>query len=473
MASKGSNDRLARLMREAGFGSHKAFARAVLEESVRIAGPFKRCDHTDVSRWLNGMTPRGQKPAVIAATISRRLGRRVTVADIGMSSGAVASSPDLGLSYPQAEDSIADTVTGLWHADLDQATALVSGNVDPTSWGDASLRWLVTPGNRSPTAAATGPRIGLSDLERFKMTVDMFVQLDNRFGGGHARESLIQYLATDGERLLHGQFTEDVGKHLFSAVAEATLLAAWMSYDSAPTKGLAQRYFIQALALAQAGEDRLLGASILDAMSHQATFVGNFGDAANLARAARTGTQDLATPTLRAHFYAMEARALARLGDAHACDIALSNAVREFERRNPEEDPEWIRYFDDAELAAEFGHCFRDLGRPVDATRYADQCLGTIDDGVYLRSDFFATMVLADAYLDGGEVEKACSVALDALNLGEQLRSARCVSYLREFRERLINAGPTTETSDFDEHARTSRLWRIASLPADRRPGRQ
>jgi hypothetical protein len=67
----------------------------------------------------------------------------------------------------------------------------------------------------------------------------------------------------------------------------------------------------------------------------------------------------------------MEARALARLGDARGCDRSLAEAVREFERRRPEEDPDWIRYFDEAELAAEFGHCLRDLGRAVDAAQYA------------------------------------------------------------------------------------------------------
>jgi hypothetical protein len=89
-----------------------------------------------------------------------------------------------------------------------------------------------------------------------------------------------------------------------------------MSYDSTPRSALAQRYFIQALALAQAGGDQLLGASILDAMSHQATYTGRFAEAANLARAARTGTTGIATATLTAHFHTMEARALARLGDA-------------------------------------------------------------------------------------------------------------------------------------------------------------
>src|SRR6266702_7556997 len=82
-----------------------------------------------------------------------------------------------------------------------------------------------------------------------------------------------------------------------------------------------------ALALADAGNDRLLGASILDAMSHQATFTGRFTEAASLARAARAGTRGIATPTLTAHFHTMEARALARLSDAKACGHALSEAM--------------------------------------------------------------------------------------------------------------------------------------------------
>jgi len=255
-----------------------------------------------------------------------------------------------------------------------------------------------------------------------------------------------------------------VGRALFSAVAEATLLAAWTAYDSAPTSGLAQRYFIQALALAQAGGDRLLGASILDAMSHQATYTGRFGEAANLARAARTGTSGLATPTLTAHFHTMEARALARLGDARACDAALSEAVREFDRRNPEDDPPWIAYFNEAELAAEFGHCFRDLGRAVDASQHASQSLAAVDDTTFLRSDFFAAIVLADAHLAAGEPEQACAVALKALTAGEQIRSARCVNYVREFRQRLARIG-NTAAADFHEQAASSRLWRIATRP--------
>jgi hypothetical protein len=251
---------------------------------------------------------------------------------------------------------------------------------------------------------------------------------------------------------------------LLSAVAEATLLAAWMTYDSTPLSPQAQRYFIQALGLAQAGGNRLLAASILDAMSHQATYAGRFAEAANLARAGRAGTTGIATASMTAHFHAMEARALARLGDAKGCDRALAAAVTEHERRRPDDDPGWFKYFDEAELSAEFGHCLRDLGRPEDAARYAGRSVG-IENGKFVRSDFFATMVLADSYLAAGEAEQACGTALAALAAGELIRSGRCVNYLKEFRGHLTRAEGTAAVRDFSEQAAGFRLWRIAARP--------
>ena len=374
-----------------------------------------------------------------------------------------ASFGENSLEFTGTPMQAAGNLAGLWLADLADQGGLERDRIDPRAWGEASQRWLA---NRvSPPAADRlgGCRVGIGDVERFRVTVQVFGLLDDRFGGGHARQALIQYLSSDGDRLLRGRFTDAVGSALFSSVAEATLLAAWMSYDSVPRSGLAQRYFIQALALAQAGGDRLLGASILDAMSHQATYTGRFVEAANLARAARTGTAAIATPTLRAHFHAMEARALARLSDARGCDRALAGAVREFERRTPDDDPAWIRYFDESELAAEFGHCLRDLGRAADAAAYASRSVGTAEDAGFARSDFFATMVLADARLAAGELEQGCATALAALRAGELIRSARCVRYLREFGQRLARAADATVVTDFCEQARESRLWRIAS----------
>jgi hypothetical protein len=382
----------------------------------------------------------------------------------GRPTPASRPSAEAGLIYPATVAEATGYLAQLWQADLSHP-AVSWGEPEPHVWNDASLRWLVdtgtTPGSDVPRAV----RIGLADVERFRATVEMFRQLDDRFGGGHARTALVQYLNADAARLLNGQYTETIGRTLFSAVAEATLLAAWMSYDSMPGSALAQRYFVQALALAQAGGNRLLGASILDAMSHQATYLGRYGEAANLARAARTGTQGIATPTLVSHFHTMEARALARIGDATGCDRALADAVHEFERRTPDSDPPWIQYFNEAELSAEFGHCLRDLGRPIQSAQYASASVAAVDDLTFLRSDFFATIVLADAHMGAGEVEQACGVALKALTAGEQIRSARCIDYLREFRQRLARPGDSRAVVEFHEQASTSRLWRIASQP--------
>jgi hypothetical protein len=76
----------------------------------------------------------------------------------------------------------------------------------------------------------------------------------------------------------------------------------------------------------------------------------------------------------------------------------MGAAVEHFDRHTPGDGPEWIGYFDTAELAAELGHGHRDLGHLEKAIEYATQALAAAS-GDYVRSDFFVAMVLADAHL--------------------------------------------------------------------------
>jgi hypothetical protein len=442
-------------MVEAGF-SHKSLARAVTVVAAG-AGSSVTCDHTYVARWLRGSIPRGDTPRFIADAVGRKLGRPISLDDIGMAAAAIAAvDVSLGLGFAESPTTAATTVTDLWRADLAEVDALTRGQPDSAAWHEASVQWLVSPPDGD--AASTGyARVGAADVEMIRTTAAMFSALDGRYGGGHARRALIQYLHTDVRPLLSGRHSDGIGKQLRSAVAEALLLAAWMSYDSG-LHAIAQRYFIQALRMTHAAGDRLLGGSVLSAMSHQATFLGRYREAATLARAALTGVGGSLTPTLTAQFRAMEARALARLGDARGVDLALVEAERHLARRTPDSDPAYIAYFDEVELAAEFGHCFRDLGRSIQATgRGASSIIG---DGMNNRSDFFATMVQAEAYLIQGEMSQGCETALAALALGEGLKSARCALYVTEFQGR-ITAGmkKSADFRDFAEQARIYRLW--------------
>lgn len=160
-------------------------------------------------------------------------------------------------------------------------------------------------------------------------------------------------------------------------MARLTELAGYMAVDTGQP-GLAQRYYIQALRLAQAAGDRAYGGYVLAAsMSHLAAELGNPREIAQLARAAQEGTRGQVTPRVEAMFYAAEARGHALLGDTRATAVLSGRAVSALERAEPEsgDDPAWIRHFDEAYLADELAHCHRDLGQAEEAGLRAEEAL--------------------------------------------------------------------------------------------------
>lgn len=436
-------------MREADC-SNKKLARLVREIGERD-GKRLGTGHTAVSRWLNGKVRAPRIAPYIAEALSGELGRAVTLQEIGF--GHTAPLPHgLGLSYSGSADETVSTLERLLRADIEDA-AVLNRPAQGTVWQETPLTWLVAP-PRELVSNGSGRRVGSSDVQAFGASLTLFRQMDDTHGGGYARNALIAFLHKTLAPLLAGAFNEDVGRSLFASAGEAAVLAAWMSYD-AGQHSRAQRYFVQAIGLADAAGTRALGGTVLSAMSHQATYLGHAQDATNLARAALLGASTYVSQTQRAQIHAMEARALARLGDARGCDHALTEATTALEQADTDA-PEWITYFNEPELYAEIGHCFRDLGRSAMAARYAEQ---SVNGGCGPRSDFFAEMVAADAYRAAGEYEQATATALRALRLGEQLDSRRCLTYVDEFRRNL----PTDDTSsiihDFIEQVEVSPLW--------------
>jgi hypothetical protein len=251
-----------------------------------------------------------------------------------------------------------------------------------------------------------------------------------------------------------------LGRQFLSETAAMLRLAAWMAYDTG-RHGLAQQYMTKALMLAREAGNRMLGGRILAGMSHQANYLGHYGMAANLARSARMGAEGAATPTAMALFNAMEARALASQGDEAGCSRALGEAERWFERRNPEDDPVWLRYFDEAKLAAEFAHCYRDLGHHH---RARDRVLESVElsETLYVRSLSFVRTILATSHVAGGDLEQGIAVAREVVATVADLRSARTRRYVREFMHQLARYQNDPLVRDFNAYAE-ARLTRARS----------
>ncbi|GAA3859564.1 regulator [Streptomyces sedi] len=474
------NRQLAALIAEAGF-SHAGLARRVDQLGLEH-GLDLRYDKTSVTRWLRGQRPRGTTPALIAEVFTRRLGRRLSAQDLGLEACAPVYA---GLEFAGSPAEAVDIVAGLWRKDTGGYAELRKIAFTPAGLVVPSRDWLIgrpddrvargeapeggaaqeappTPAVRvpeqlrghGPLGAARaqlraprpsridrvergpGQRVTAGDIAALRSVAELFRGLDQAYGGGHARQALVRYLEHELEPMLRGGYGEQTGRKLFSAAAELTRLAGWTAYDIV-AHGLAQRYFVQALRLAQAAGDRGYGSFVLVSMSRQAVYLGHGREAVQLARVAQQGIASSVAPVVQALLHAVEARGHGLLGEVRSCTAAMARAERALEAaRSAEDAPPWARYFDEAQLSDEFGHCNRDLKQYRAAARHAERSL-QLRPPEYARSRLFCRVVLASARLGLGDVEQACALAAEAAQQANEMRSARAHEYVQDFERRL------------------------------------
>ncbi|MFF1842149.1 regulator [Streptomyces sp. NPDC058217] len=321
-----------------------------------------------------------------------------------------------------------------------------SGPPSSPAPSSAPLAHLASPAPGAPGAPGVprqrqidrgpGQKVSSGDVAALRSVGELFRTLDHTYGGGHARQALVRYLEHEAEPMLRGTYGEAIGRRLFSAAADLTRLAGWTSYDIA-AHGLAQRYFVQALRLAQAAGDRVYGSYVLITMSRQAVYLGHGREAVQLARVAQQGVGSSAPPVVMALLHAVEARGHGVLGEARTCAASLARAEHALEAARPgDEVPHWGRYFDEAQLADEFGHCHRDLQQYRAAAQHAERSL-QLRAPVYARSRLFCRVVLASARLGLGELDQACLLGAEAAQQAAEMRSVRAAEYVTEFERRL------------------------------------
>ncbi|WP_314174870.1 tetratricopeptide repeat protein [Streptomyces winkii] len=436
LVARQPNEKLQALIQEANC-SNAGLARRVnvcgLEHGLDL-----RYDKTSVARWLRGQQPRGRAPAVISEALGRKLGRTVTLDEIGMAGGRNQAT-GVGLHFSPTVAGAVEQACELWRSDVGRHGSLGGTTVATSVLVEPSRDWLITEPD-GQVARSTGARVGMSDVVAVRATTDALSQLDHRFGGGHVRPVVVHYLNSVVSGLLVGSYKERVGRALFATTARLTELAGYMAVDTGQT-GLAQRHFIQALRLAQAAGDRAYGGYVLAAsMSHLTASLGNPREAAQLARAAQEGARGHATPRTESMFCAAEARGHALLGDVRACQEAAGRAGSAMERAasgGTGDDPAWISHFDRAYLADELAHCHRDLRRPEEAAEQAGESLaGHPENRVRRRA--IGAFLLASAQLQKRELEHACHNGTKAVELLSTLRSGRGTEYLEDFRRRLV-----------------------------------
>ncbi|GAA2271044.1 hypothetical protein GCM10010145_01900 [Streptomyces ruber] len=434
LVARQPNERLQALIQEAGCSN------AGLARRVNMCGAEHgldlRYDKTSVARWLRGQQPRGRAPGIIAEALGRKLGRTVTIDEIGMANGKNLAS-GVGLQFSPTVLGAIEQVCELWRSDVGRRDFLSGSSVAASALVEPSRDWLISLPDPQ-VARSAGPRVGAADVAAVKSMTQALTDLDHTYGSGHVRPVVVHYLNSVVSGLLAGSYREAVGRELFAAVARLTELAGYMAVDTGQP-GLAQRYYIQALRLAQAAGDRGYGGYVLAAsMSHLAAQLGNPREIAQLARAAQEGARGRVTPRAESMFYAAEARGHALMGDAKATQQAAGRAVEALEGADAKsgDDPVWIRHFDEAYLADELAHCHRDLGQATAAARRAEEALAGHPES-RARRRAIGLVLLATAQVQQRDVEQACHTGLQAVELLGTVRSGRGADYLEDFQQRL------------------------------------
>lgn len=351
---------------------------------------------------------------------------------LGLPPVASRARPDIALTYSLSLEETTVALEDLGHFDLIGHTGVVLGRYSPEALNAVCLDWLVAP--TTDDLKRSNKTVSAKDMAEIQIATATFDNLDRQFGGNHARSLATHYLHDAVIPRLRGKYTEEIGQELFSSAAVLCELIGWMAYDGS-RHSLAQRYFTQALRLAEAGGHKAYAGFILTSMSHQALYLQHPGQALRLARVATDLTERVDIPALSAEASALEARAHADLGSARACGLALARAETHLDRCNNTNTPSWAKVFTEGVFASYSGACWLALNHLDKAEQSFTLLLKQAGD--QNRRRVYANVQLAIGALADGDIDSACEWGTKAVQAAERLKSQRSTEQIEALTRRL------------------------------------
>lgn len=418
------NAALAALLKEAGWSQPQAaaaMARVAAENGIRELQAISR---SHIAMWIQGTRPSGPAPHILCETLSRRLGRRLTLTEIGLEAQPGPTDPGSHWSV--------DPLTALAELgsdDLDMhrrkllATAAYSAaglTLPATAW------WATAPAEAARRPALSPRRVTPADIDDVRNLTRYFSDRDQQRGGASGRSALAGHLRDEAVPLLGSSFTtERERQDTYSAVAEMTYLAGWMAFDASEHR-TAQRYLTLAARIAAEAGDGPLSGHVLRALAHQAVDLGHPRHALDLADASMSRDRyGQAGHREKALLAIVHARALAAGGDRTGTLAAISRAERDLARADRDDAPGRVGFFQEASLAHETACALRDLGQPRDAEIHFQRSVATRRRKLYARTHSVTLGYLGAVQVQQGRLDEACATWSHALDAMAGIQSGR------------------------------------------------
>lgn len=285
--------------------------------------------------------------------------------------------------------------------------------------------------------------IGTAQVEGIRAVTATFRDLDNRQGGALSRKAVIGQLDAAVDMLNSCTYTAATGRALFSAVADLGSVAGWMSFDAGRHTS-AQRLFVTALRAASEGDDKALGAHILQCMARQMSHLDHYDDALDLVALAKYGARRRMSPAAVSMLASLESRFHAILGNLDDSERAADHAQDAFTRITPAEEPTHMAFFDTAELSATLGMAHQIAAKNSTGShrsRRAEKSVLLINEALAnrpdhrVRSKAFDHLGLARTHVAAGELDGALQEAGRAVELFGAVESSRVADRLVELHD--------------------------------------
>ncbi|WPO69934.1 transcriptional regulator [Streptomyces sp. KN37] len=388
-------------------------------------GKRMRYDHSSVIRWLRGERPRGIVPDLIAEVLGRRLGRIITLDDIGM--GAASAAPSTPL------DGFIGKATALWRGDHQQREDLQQV---PVITGLPAVgpvwEWENPPEDLDVSSRGT-ICVGLPDVQQLRTARNHYEQMYRKAGGVAIRGRVVRFLVQDTAPLLRGTYTDGTGRELHRAVGGLAAIAGICAYDS-NAQGLAQRYYHQALRLAKASGDRAFGGYVIALLVNHAIYLGDHHQAVAFAEAGLRTAGQAISPALACDLHSMQAKAFARMGDQSSAHRAMQQAEAAAGRIRPDEEPAETGYVQPGLLETSLADTLMRLGDTGIAQQYAAEAVAI---QAHERGRVHRLATLADCEVKAGEVDQAAGTATRMLDTVQGMESHRLYDRLAGVRRSL------------------------------------
>jgi tetratricopeptide (TPR) repeat protein len=273
-------------------------------------------------------------------------------------------------------------------------------------------------------------RIGETAVVRVEERVRQLRHADDLDGGGQLLTETAAALELVVRLLKDRSYTDAHGSRLHAAAADLARMHAWADFDI--NEQCADGVFHAALRSAHASGDPVLGSHVLAFWSIAANNTDRPADAEAMAAAALSAARGRTTPRVEAMLLSRRARARAHRNDPAAlADLDRAAELLAAADRNPGRDPDWVYWFDQAELLGARASTHLDLGRPGRAEETFIEAADLFPaDRVRTHTLFLARR--ADAQWRQNEPERACATAHQALDLAEEISSHRAAGPLRD-----------------------------------------